>query len=155
MNYKDYIDLPINFDCRIHEGLMNVWWTATMLKKKSKRFFHPKLSSESQFNILMAIQYADGNLTQNELSKRLLVDKSNITGLIDRLEKLDLLFRAKIANDRRSYHIKLTKKGSKLILNLEEKYLELVYKIMSELDKDDVEQLIKLTRKIRMGLAKE
>ncbi len=155
MDYKEYIDLPMDFECRTHESLMNLWWTSTILKKVSKRFFHPELSSESQFNILMAIEYTKKELTQNELSKRLLVDKSNITGLIDRLEKLDLLYRAKIANDRRSYHIKLTKKGSTLVLELEKRYLELVYKIMSELDKNEIEQLIKITRKIRIGLTKE
>jgi len=152
MKDKETFELPVIFENISHEALINVWWTGILLKKKARRFFQSVLNSDAQFNIMMILKYSDSPLTQNDLSRKLLVDKSNITGLIDRMEKMGLLRRNTVAGDRRRYHITLTPKGTKLINELEIAYEENVAKIMSKFSKDECTSLIKLTEKLRQSL---
>lgn len=155
MQEKDIIELPIEFESKAHEALMNVWWTATILRKVSTRFFHEFLSSDAQFNILVLLKDSKDPLTQNDLSKKLLVDKSNITGLLDRLQKQGLIQRLPVEGDRRSYHIRLTKEGNKLINKLDTLYTEKVRRITSQLTERDCNDLIRVSKKIRTGLFEE
>lgn len=142
----------LNFEDSKHEGLMTVWWTGVLLKKEASRLFKDHLSSEAQFNVLMAIKYADGKLTQKDLSDKLLVDKSNVTGLIDRLEKSGFLCRKKVPEDRRSYHVELTTVGARLVDELDERYMDRVGEIMSEFSHAEVNELMRLMGKIKRGL---
>jgi len=160
MSTRTNVELPLPFLDEGREAMVAFWWTSTLLKKASRRFFRRQGSSEAQFNLLMALKYArgpaspsDGPLTQNELSRRLLVDKSNVTGLLDRLEALGLIRRNEVANDRRSYHISLTDAGRKMTGKLEGPYLETITGIMSSFGKRDRRELIRLTRKLRNALA--
>lgn len=148
----DSQDLPTKFQLKSLEALMGLWWTSLMLKKTSSRLFQDYLASDAQFNIMKLLKDANEPLTQNDLSKMLLVDKSNVTGLIDRLEKQDYIRRNKVEGDRRSYHITLTDEGRELINKLDRMYLKKVSQIMSEFTADDYETLIRLTRKIRNGV---
>jgi DNA-binding MarR family transcriptional regulator len=145
-------DLPSKFQLKSLEALMGLWWTSLMLKKTSSRLFQDYLASDAQFNIMKLLKDASEPLTQNDLSKMLLVDKSNVTGLIDRLEKQNYIRRNKVEGDRRSYHITLTEEGQALINKLDRMYLKKVAQIMSEFEPDDYETLIRLTRKIRNGV---
>lgn len=149
------VDLPIEFEDRAHEALMNVWWTSLMLKKLSSKIFQPELASEAQFNVLVLLKDAKRQMTQNDLSRKLLVDKSNITGLLDRLEKQGLITRTNVEGDRRSYHIELTKEGRRVVNKLDRRYLEAVQSVMDELSSGEHELLVSLTRKIRIGLMKK
>ncbi len=155
MQEKDIVELPIEFESKAHEALMNVWWTANILRKVSTRFFHEFLSSDAQFNILVLLKDSKTPLTQNDLSKKLLVDKSNITGLLDRLQKQGLVQRLPVEGDRRSYHIRLTKEGTKLINKLDTLYTEKVRRITSQLTERDCNDLIRVSKKIRAGLFEE
>ncbi len=145
--------LPIEFQSKPHEALMSVWWTATLLRKVSSKFFHEFHTSDAQFNILVLLKDSTTPLTQNDLSRKLLVDKSNITGLLDRLQKQDLIQRIPVEGDRRSYHIALTKNGVKFIARLDKLYTEKVHQIMSNLSERECSDLIRLMRKMRNSLA--
>lgn len=152
MSTTSPVALPMKFDNLAHEALINVWWTGIFLKKEAKRFFRHELNSDAQFNILMILKYADEPLTQNDLSRRLLVDKSNITGLVDRMEKMALIRRNTVTGDRRRYHITLTQKGRCLLDDLERDYERKVAEIMHGLTEIECRQLIRLTSKIRQAL---
>jgi DNA-binding MarR family transcriptional regulator len=94
-------------------------------------------------------------MTQNDLSRKLLVDKSNITGLLDRLEKQGLLIRTNVEGDRRSYHVELTREGKRVVSKLDKRYLSAVESVMGELSADEHLLLISLTKKVRSGLMKQ
>ena len=94
-------------------------------------------------------------MTQNDLSRKLLVDKSNITGLLDRLEKQGLLVRTNVEGDRRSYHIELTREGRRVVNKLDKRYTSAVESVMNELSAEEHEILIRLTKKVRSGLVKQ
>jgi len=135
-----------------HEALISFWWTSMMLKKVSRRFFRENYSSEAHFNLLATLQRSEYPLTQNDLSEKLLVDKSNITGLLDKLEAVGQIKRNKVPGDRRSYHITLTKAGSEFVEGLGAVYSEMVGKVMSAFTEGQCDELIELTRRLRISL---
>ena len=71
----------------------------------------------AKFNVLMVVKHLGGQdgMSQVEISKRLIVTPSNMTRLLDKLEKEDLIFRSVLKGDRRVNTIQITPKGSKLL----------------------------------------
>src|ERR1700749_1332739 len=53
--------------------------------------------------------------TMNELARLLQLDKSSVTGLVDRAERRGLVTRVPSAADRRSVHVTLTADGRGLV----------------------------------------
>ncbi|OGV45998.1 MAG: hypothetical protein A2017_22195 [Lentisphaerae bacterium GWF2_44_16] len=145
----------VTFEDRDHEALMGVWWTGVLLKKGANRFFSEFLSSEVQFNIMMVLKHSKKSPTQNELGERLLVDKSNITGLLDRMEAAGLLKRLKVAGDRRCYHIELTRKGLKILEKVEEPYRNHVKKLMSIFTEKEINNLNRYMARLQGAITKE
>lgn len=68
----------------------------------------------SQFAVLEAL-YHLGSLTQGEVGSKILKSTSNITTVIDNLERAGLVHRERDAQDRRVIHIHLTEAGSNKI----------------------------------------
>jgi len=65
----------------------------------------------SQFAVLEAL-YHLGHMTQSEISSKVLKSGSNMTTVIDNLERDGLVRRERDANDRRVIHVHLTEAGT-------------------------------------------
>ena len=152
MSAQGRVDLPVSIKVKAHEALVSVWYTSTQLKRASRRLFAEHGSSEAQFNLLLILKNSDSPVTQKELSERLLVDKSNITGLIDRIERQGLILRNNVPGDRRSYHITLTDAGRERIDELKELYMDVVREVMANFSDCEQDALIELMRKLRLAL---
>lgn len=100
--------------------------TANTLLRESRRLFRPAGLSDAQFNVLNILAQKEGDLSQSELSEILVVDRSNITGLLDRMEKSGWVMRQVASGDRRKYHVQLTAEGRKLWRRIYPKYEEAV-----------------------------
>ena len=81
------------------------------------RYLEPHGLTPGKLNILLAIKHQGGaeGIRQVELSKRLIVTPSNMTKLIDKLEKEGLVTRSALAGDRRVNLMKITPQGTKLL----------------------------------------
>ncbi|MFA6102158.1 MAG: MarR family transcriptional regulator [Victivallaceae bacterium] len=145
----------VSFADRDHEALMGVWWTGILLKKRAKHFFSNFLSSEVQFNIMMVLKYAEKPLTQSELGEQLLVDKSNITGLLDRMEKSGLIRRLSVPDDRRCYHIELTGTGREILEKVEQPYRDYVKKLMAEFSAKEIDDINRYMARLEKAVAAE
>jgi DNA-binding MarR family transcriptional regulator len=64
----------------------------------------------AQAGILFLLKQKDGR-TMSELSQILSIDNSTITGLVDRLEKTELVRRNASAHDRRASHVFIRPQG--------------------------------------------
>lgn len=64
-----------------------------------------------QFDVLAHLEPEANGLPQAELSRRLLVTAGNVTGLIDRMEKLGWVKRVPDPEDRRVTRVQLTTAG--------------------------------------------
>lgn len=63
-----------------------------------------------RFDVMAALDRAEGDLTMGELSKWLLVSNGNVTGVVSRLVKDGFVERNR-AGDRRIQNVRLTTKG--------------------------------------------
>ncbi len=101
----------------------------------------------AKFNILMIIKHigSKDGIQQNEISQRLLVTPSNITKLLDRLEKEKMISRNPKENDRRVKLIKISDTASSLLDEIWPYYSAEVIKItekLAENDKQDIEKIL-------------
>jgi DNA-binding MarR family transcriptional regulator len=102
----------------------------------------------AQFDILAQVGSAHG-ITQQELADRLLVTKGNISQLIDRMEKLDLLRRYQ---EKRTNILSLTEKGQELYDRIVPSQEDLVTTQFSALSVAEVDNLLRLLRKLDHAL---
>ncbi len=138
-----------------HEAMLNIYYTGDLLKKQAREFFAEYGVTDVQFNLIKLLYYeADDNagLTQAELSKMLLVNRSNVTSLVDRMEKAKLVMRVDVPGDRRYNCVRLTEKGRKVMEKVEGKYMEEVKKVMGVLKQSEMHALIRALESIRQSL---
>ena len=106
----------------------------------------------SKFNALLALEAAGENgLLMYEIGERLVVSKSNITGLVDRLESQNLVQRCP-DDDRRAIRIKLTEDGRALIQDILPIYRRIAEDLAGCLEPDEKQSLITLLTKLRREL---
>jgi len=98
-----------------YEAMLQLLRTAETLWNSSRIFFSRWDLSPSQFNVLNLLRDHDAGLSQTQLSHELLTHRSNVTGLVDRLEERGLLERHNVPDDRRAYRVALTEAGRKLL----------------------------------------
>ncbi|MBW1782753.1 MAG: MarR family transcriptional regulator [Deltaproteobacteria bacterium] len=72
--------------------------------------------SAAQVNCLIAL-HENGPLSPSQIARHVMVNSSTITGIIDRLEKKDLVRRLRISSDRRVVTVELTNSGTMLAEN--------------------------------------
>ena len=140
-----------------HEALLNIYHTASCLKKRAAEFFHPFGLTDVQFNLMMLLHHQGGlkeGLSQAQLSDMMLVNRANITSLVDRMEKSDFIARTPAPDDRRCNIVKLTSRGKKLLAQVEPLYTRQVKKAMACLREAEQKRLIAALEKIRNRLSK-
>jgi len=133
-----------------HEALLSLVRTSTLMQKLSNRFFSKFNLTDVQFNILMILKaHGSEGLSQQELSEQLVVGKSNVVGLVDRLEKAGYVRRTSHPSDRRFNQIVLASKGSRLEQRVERSYFKEVDRMMNVLTGTEKQVLIHAMEKIR------
>src|SRR5882724_187744 len=98
-----------------YAALIELLRTAETLWNSSHRFFARWEISPSQFNVLNLLYDQPEGCTQTELSRQLIMHRSNVTGLVDRLAARGLARRTDSPSDRRAFTLLLTPAGKKLI----------------------------------------
>jgi MarR family 2-MHQ and catechol resistance regulon transcriptional repressor len=107
--------------------------TAESLWNASHAFFARWELSPSQFNVLNLLRGASEGMSQIEISRQLIMHRSNVTGLIDRLEKRGLLQRFPLAGDRRAYRVVLTPTARDLLAQILPEYHRLAERVWGDL----------------------
>jgi len=86
--------------------------------------------------------HENGPIALGALSKIVYVNSSTVTGIVDRLERRNLVRRTRVSKDRRQIHVEITEEGLEFIANapgpLEEKFTQRI----SKLDKDEVKAIL-------------
>jgi len=106
----------------------------------------------AQFNALLALRSAgEGGLLMGEIGKRLVVTKSNVTGLVDRLQRQGLVARGG-HRDRRATVVRLTPAGAALLDRTLPRYGRLLNELTGCLSAGEKQTLIRLLTKLRREL---
>jgi len=155
MTLKSELAMRKGFDNPAHEALLNIYYTASRTRKKAGEFFRLQGLTDVQFNVLSLLKHQsgeNGGLTQVELSRMMLVNRANITTLIDRMEKAELVARKPVPDDRRYNVIELTAHGVEMYHKVSGIYKTKITDIMNVLEEDEMNNLISILEKIRLNL---
>lgn len=107
-----------------YQALLQLLRTADIIWNTSRLFFARWELSPSQFNVLNLLRGAPAGLSQTELSRELITHRSNLTGLVDRLEQRGLVRRRETAGDRRAYRVVLTPAAERVLEEVLPEYYE-------------------------------
>ncbi|OGO37734.1 MAG: MarR family transcriptional regulator [Chloroflexi bacterium RBG_16_57_11] len=104
----------------------------------------------SQFAVLEAL-YHLGSMTQGEISAKVLKSVSNMTTVIDNLERDGLVRRERDHHDRRVIHIHLTETGISILEEVFPRHVNALVDEFSVLSDGEQETLGQLCRKLGKG----
>lgn len=106
----------------------------------------------AQFNALLALDSAgEAGLLMGEIGERLVVTKSNVTGLVDRLASQGLVERCD-ADDRRATRVRLTAGGRQALGEVLPAYRRAVAELTGCLSDGEKATLVRLLTKLRREL---
>ena len=106
----------------------------------------------TQLNMLLVLRSAgEEGLAMGQIGERLVVTKSNVTALADRMERAGLVRRTVLA-DRRSTAVSLTPRGAAVLEQVAPRHARHVSSLTDCLSDQEKGQLIRLLSKLRRGL---
>jgi DNA-binding MarR family transcriptional regulator len=132
-----------------------VGYQITQANVSSRKVFtrhigEPYKLSPVEFTILMLVAH-NRDATQKQLSQALAVSAPNVTALIDRMNERDLLKRVRNETDRRSQHVRLTRKGAALAREAREVSLTMERDLLRHLSEAERAMLTELLQKVVRG----
>jgi MarR family 2-MHQ and catechol resistance regulon transcriptional repressor len=131
--------------------VLRVFQTAQIFDKAAKRVFSPHGLTAAQFNVLNLLASEKEGLRASDLATSLIVDPSNVTGLLKRMTRDELVLDLESKTDRRQRIVALTPKGRALwgrAARDYEKRLHQLEKLVSEKEKKLIEEIL-----VRLGTA--
>ena len=125
----------------------------TVIEQQLRTFLRHNFSvTLPQFDVLSELERAGDPLTMSQLSKELMVSNGNVTGVIDRLEKIDFVRRVRAVRDRRIQYIELTAKGREEFDKMASQHERWLAELMSDLSLSDMGKLQQLLLKTRQSV---
>ncbi|MEU8787076.1 MarR family transcriptional regulator [Streptomyces sp. NPDC048637] len=115
-----------------------------------KRRLAPAGLTVPQYSVLAGLWEQD-HRTSAQLRERLVMDSATIVGVLDRLERAELVSRAPVATDRRLVRVALTAKGAALREEVERIVDGLNTEILQPFRADEVTPLRAALRTIAKG----
>lgn len=109
--------------------------------------------SPAAFNLLLLLKRGKdpATFTQRELGRRLVVSPSDMTGLLDRLERKGLVRRTP-GKDRRSKLLCLTVKGSALVETVWPHHAEAIRRLTAPLRAKDTQAVLAMLSQLRSAV---
>lgn len=123
--------------------------TALLLKRELSSVIknHNIDVTPDQWAILNRLNENSG-LTQKEVARLTFKDNANITRMVDKLEKKGLVIRQSDPNDRRSWHLSITKKGIEIRDLVEPLAVDILNRISEGISKVEMESYNNISKKI-------
>ena len=127
--------------------------TASLVVRELSQVYQRFGLTAASFNLLMLLKHgADPEaMTQQAIGKRLVVSPSDMTGLIDRLEKKGFVQRLP-GKDRRSKLLRITSKGAKLLDEVWPHHVEAVERLVGPVGKREAGQLVACLAQLRTSV---
>jgi MarR family 2-MHQ and catechol resistance regulon transcriptional repressor len=121
---------------------------ANLFIRRLGPLFEKAKITPQQWTVLAALADQDGAVTLVTLSRRLMVTKQNMTGMIARLEQLGLADRSEDPHDLRSSRVTLTRRGRTLVDRLRPSYQEWIGSVGGAIGERDLQALTRTVEKL-------
>lgn len=146
-----------NYSLRQKESL-KLWIELLRCSSKLEQIIDDKLRQNygqniSRFDVLSQLtREIDNGLSVGELAGRLIASKGNITGLLDRMQKDGLITKEAKSEDRRSFQVKISKKGASLFKDMAENNANWVESSLKSIDIEHMKEFTQFLSEARNSL---
>lgn len=117
------------------------------LFKEADPFYRSLGLTGLQYNVLRVLESEEEELPQQEIARRVLASRANITSLLDQLEEKGLVER-RPCGDRRVKLIRITQKALDLLERTYDDILEISAGLMKNLSNEEKKELLRLVEKL-------
>jgi DNA-binding MarR family transcriptional regulator len=132
------------------EIFLNLQRAADATMQKLADVLRPSGVSPTQYNVLRILRGSgDRGVTCKDIGARMITRDPDITRLLDRLERRNLITRSRAKEDRRFVAIGITDAGLELLANLDDPIEEVQLDMMRHMSKDRLHTLLELLEQIR------
>jgi len=146
---EKYADAPVN-----HQLVYLFWQLAPAFTRWAESHMNEKDLTPQRVRLMLPLK-ANGAMAMSELRDELGVSATNITALVDALEKDKMVKRRPHKTDRRSTMIELTAKAEERLEQNCSQFTSQVAEIFSDFSKTDQKHLKELLEQMRSALVKE
>ena len=147
---KDEIRQTKPFSSAAEEAFLNLQRTSAALGREFDVLLKPLGLTSTQYNVLRILRGAGPEgLLCRQLGERMVTPDPDITRLLDRMEKRNLISRTRDSRDRRVIFTRITEEGLALLETLDEPVTDFHRKRLAHLDKKSVRSLIRLLEAAR------
>ena len=133
------------------DGIRDVIYLMRRLMQTGERYtkeLNKKFSvSAPQVASLLAL-LDDGSMSPSQIAKKIMVESSTVTGIIDRLEQKGLVARTRISPDRRVITVELTEAGRRLAENAPPPIQQKIVKGLRKIDESERAQIIQTLNRL-------
>jgi DNA-binding MarR family transcriptional regulator len=127
--------------------------TTDMLSRGLVKVLKTEDLSSTQYNVLRILRGAPDGLPCGEIASRMITRDPDVTRLLDRLEKRELIARSREAKDRRTVMARITREGLRLLARLDEPVQTAHRKQLGHLGRERLRALAELLHAARTEVA--
>ncbi len=149
MKLSELIQQP-SFASPKQEAMLNVIVTGSWLLGEMAASMAPHGITPAQYNVLRILRGSNPEkLTCSAIGSRLLDRTPDVTRLLNRLEKADLIHRARAEHDRRVVEVGITDKGLALLEAMDEEMAQVQQRLMQHVTLEESASLTGLLERLR------
>jgi len=141
------LSLPSELKPEIDSILEAMLYLYTESRRLTKELARQVDLTGPQLTVLKMLEGV-GDLSLSELSERIRAQNSTVTGIIDRMERENLVVRARSTEDRRVVKIRLTDKGAKIARGISVEPMLILRDALDNLTVAETRELLKILTKI-------
>lgn len=130
-----------------HKAIVNIRYTSNWIGAYHNKQLADFDLSLPQFNILRILRGADEPLSIKVVKERMLEKSPNTTRLIDKLISKGMIERSRCEEDRRVVYIQITKKGLKVLSEIDDVFDEM--SLAENISTEEALMLNELLNKLR------
>lgn len=143
-------DLKSKFKDDYQKGMVNMMYTHNMISNKMNAIFKPFGIASPQFNVLRILRGQLPKAASVGLIKERMIERnSDVSRIVDRLYKKELVERDECKEDRRQKNVKISAKGERLLAQIDQE-MEQMVNPLANLSDEEVAELNRLLDKIRL-----
>ena len=141
------------FATRMEEAAVALLRTADLVRRAVTAVVEPHGLTIQQYNVLRILRGAgERGLPTLDIAERMIEQAPGITRLMDRLEVKKLVVRERCTTDRRQVFCRISPEGLALLAQLDEPIRRADARALESLGSEDLEQLIYLLDRARIGI---
>ena len=139
-----------------HSGLrlwLRLLATTNLIEARVRRLLQAKFATTlPRFDLLSQLYRVPDGLKMGELSQRMMVTGGNVTGIVDLLEREQLVARAADPHDGRALRVRLTAAGRKAFQGMAESHERWIVESFDGIDRADLRRLTELLGRVKVAV---